>query len=927
MLFYNKRIIILYMKKTAVTKTVTKNVGKGKVTTTITTTTTTTTTKKTVASPSQPKAETKPMANWGNLKEVSGFVFLENEVPITEGTSSLGYQQLPKGYSLPTVKDYSDLLAALGPNAYDALLDPKGFAGKEGMNYMTNEKSYPGLTNGGDNKAWQFKALVLKNKSATIEDVASFFSKGAMLGKVVPMKEGYDFNSPVSGSITAPITVSVSDPKGVISVEWVFGDGGKATGLNASYQYKKCGEFEIEATIHFFGNIILKGKKKILVLETAAVGEDEIIDGVNYGKPVIIGKQIWLNKDVANAVNNEGKVVSLDQGKGPGPKGENDFGLSLVCAPPGWRLPTQKDFNQLIEAAGKTDQDRITFLLNKEGFNGKEEHYYIATDFLDENSPASLFIGKTKPSIEKRWKWANAYCSFFATRLIANEKYTLIANFTQNNVHVNEPFQFKFLNSNITNIEWEFEAGKTSKDKEPTYKYSTPGFKTVKVAVTLFGNRKITDEFEILLVGSDKDRKIEPSKIVVTKIADSVYNQSQVTICHSTASITPKNGGGYYACYRDNSSKKLIVKSFDESGKETGKEVALEDAFVIYVCAIPKGCIVLASTENQKLFITGIADNGSIIFTRNIINNGKDPVKVTEQVHFCDKEGNPHFGSNMMFNPDNGKVIYANKRVMTLFSHYNCFKLSPRDCHTGDCMLSFDLSGKDERCAWMWGVSHSVLNTMMYDGVKVMSASLGDAYPVNITIANNETVTTNGEIDGKAKKENMLCSKKLGSAVAGFIPGNHAGCTAGRIGSIVQIGNLYYLPYSRAPAKFIEGEGNTVDELAIIVYKQNLQILRTMKLGKGANIMTLKSCVYGKNILLLFAEEPSSKNVIGWPPHLNLANSKVVMMLVSTDGKILQREELKGVGMTSSDDIRVMGDGSIAWTWVDSSALKICKMP
>ena len=226
------------MKKAAAKKAVPKKVANAKASAALKADAKATSTKKAATSPLQPKIEGNPLHEWGKLKEVSGFVFLEKEVTITEGTGGLGYRQLPRGYSLPSVQDYTNLIASLGSNAYEVLLDPKGFAGKEGMNYMTNEKSFPDLHEGGDDRSWRFKALVLKNKKASVEDVSSFFGKGAMLGKVAPIKDGYDFNFPVSCSITAPIKVSVPDPTGVVSAEWAFGDGGKAAGLSASYQYK-----------------------------------------------------------------------------------------------------------------------------------------------------------------------------------------------------------------------------------------------------------------------------------------------------------------------------------------------------------------------------------------------------------------------------------------------------------------------------------------------------------------------------------------------------------------------------------------------------------------------------------------------------------------------------------------------------------------
>jgi len=44
-------------------------------------------------------------------------------------------------------------------------------------------------------------------------------------------------------------------------------------------------------------------------------------------------------------------------------------------------------------------------------------------------------------------------------------------------------------------------------------------------------------------------------------------------------------------------------------------------------------------------------------------------------------------------------------------------------------LISFDINGKDEKAVWMWGASHCMLNTMMHDGLNIMSAELGDAGP------------------------------------------------------------------------------------------------------------------------------------------------------------------------------------------------------
>ena len=56
--------------------------------------------------------------------------------------------------------------------------------------------------------------------------------------------------------------------------------------------------------------------------------EDEIHNGLNYGKPIRLFNQIWLTVDLPV---------------------EPDVYQSQVQIPPGWRLPSLKDFQELFE--------------------------------------------------------------------------------------------------------------------------------------------------------------------------------------------------------------------------------------------------------------------------------------------------------------------------------------------------------------------------------------------------------------------------------------------------------------------------------------------------------------------------------------------------------------------------------------------------
>ena len=69
----------------------------------------------------------------------------------------------------------------------------------------------------------------------------------------------------------------------------------------------------------------------------------------------------------------EGKEVSLVQGNGPGPDGENDFKLSEKNAPIMYKLPSKKDLQQLMKFAGETQKEQADFLKLKSGFNCQDK--------------------------------------------------------------------------------------------------------------------------------------------------------------------------------------------------------------------------------------------------------------------------------------------------------------------------------------------------------------------------------------------------------------------------------------------------------------------------------------------------------------------------------------------------------------------------
>ena len=100
--------------------------------------------------------------------------------------------------------------------------------------------------------------------------------------------------------------------------------------------------------------------------------EDEKYNGINYGKPIQIFNQTWLTLDVPV---------------------EPDVVRPKVEIPPGWRIPTLKDYEALIEMAGTKEKAHV-LLTHKNLLNMNKDFQYVTSDKVFENE----FNGYNKKS-------------------------------------------------------------------------------------------------------------------------------------------------------------------------------------------------------------------------------------------------------------------------------------------------------------------------------------------------------------------------------------------------------------------------------------------------------------------------------------------------------------------------------------------------
>ena len=137
--------------------------------------------------------------------------------------------------------------------------------------------------------------------------------------------------------------------------------------LVASHVFIESGEYEIGLEIELFSHRVFHLSRKVWVIDEILFGDEIIIDGINYGQPIKIGNQIWLDRDILSNKNYDGKEINLKRGKGPGLHGENSYIESIYSCPNGWRLPLKEEVETLLEYSGKNDEQRFYFFTSLEG--------------------------------------------------------------------------------------------------------------------------------------------------------------------------------------------------------------------------------------------------------------------------------------------------------------------------------------------------------------------------------------------------------------------------------------------------------------------------------------------------------------------------------------------------------------------------------
>ena len=645
--------------------------------------------------------------------------------------------------------------------------------------------------------------------------------------------------------------------------------------------------------------------------------QDVIIDGVNYGKPYNLGNLLFLQGD-----------FSVSPGI---------YYLTSSC-PKGYRLPTEDEYSTLIKILGSDAENKLS---NPNGFNIKKNVYYMTTTktYPDDTNGVqsdawkfqSLYYSGNSLSIE-------SYSTFFEREKMRGRcvqdisEDSLPVTITEKDLFTNIPTSLTMNTLTVKGHVWRTNGQistanpfKVIYSNQGCYLIEAWGINLIDKVVYYCKTINVLNSF-----GNENDSSFDINKVTVEDTGVKTYRVSGLFFSHAQAPVAPRANGGYYMVYTSNPDNTLHLR-YTTSSTSTVKEIELKiDGYPIDVIETDYGLAIYAvgAKDSDYSFILGIEkDTFKVRFNKTVMNNGHFPTMITEQITFYSSAEVPLFGMEAMHEPDNGKLAYGKGRLSLIFAHYNNFgaETAHRKDHTGDTLFTFDDNGEDVKYAWAWLTSHSLLQDQIYDGKYFVTASLGDAYPMGIKVCFIDGQTTTSTVDPyweKRVKHNSWCNEII------KLPGTMSGNSYGRMGGIIYLGDdIYAIIYSIKPTY-----SERTDIIGMLKFKFSKGVFEdiqkyTLLTGVASSLVNIRAVKYGNKILITYTLNSKSFGTTV-PREYNYLSDNMYYLLVRMDGTIANGPiKAKENQMNLSDTLRPMKDGSLLWTYVDSSDnLKIVKV-
>ena len=635
--------------------------------------------------------------------------------------------------------------------------------------------------------------------------------------------------------------------------------------------------------------------------------EKVVINDIDYGYPFHLGGVIVLQHPVVSG-------VQVFPHKCPAP----------------YRPPVKEELEAIF---ADLVADNYTFIFSEEGFN-------LTTN--------NVILTSTKP-VQEYWRW-------YGTKLDSTRPYEVVDLMTYwmaerlvtlcvkpdtqtqdividtLGVNKNHPTTFRVDENNIKGALWKVNL-EIFKTKELTQKYTDNECRLIEVWYITPGD-KVLYSCRAVQVGNlpyvNVATTFSPDKITTIETGLEILVQPSIVVTPSNGPIGPKLNGGFYLFYSLKKDSHLHVREYDNDFQIVVDYDLEIEGQPLDICATEWGFgIVYMVNTVRAVKVSGYYADKTERFTTILFNSGHNPKLPTEQIMFHTADGGLYYGTGAMYNPENAKITYGNGRFGITFGHFNNFGNGGEkmNYHQGDMIFSLDSNGDNGLIRDGFSSTHSLIQSIYFDGLNFITGALGDAYPRNIKACVLQPFSDGTTFDAFDKRYNRHGGKCY-DLHPDKMPGNELGNSCGRMGSVVFNGETYAIAYSIKPCSY----GGTLDEVGILTFNVVNGEIQNIKKNvipgiSAEHIVNVRSGKYGANILIMYINARRDFDIpaaqqIGYDHDMSY-------VLVDFSGKIVSGPfDAPTYLMNLNDDLKFLENGSLVWTSVyKEGLLKINYLP
>lgn len=591
---------------------------------------------------------------------------------------------------------------------------------------------------------------------------------------------------------------------------------------------------------------------------------DVIIDGQNYGKPIVIYPLIFLNATFPVSLDKYNRTLTVD-------------------CPEGYRSLQETDYIALLSSLGDSAYETLTKV---DGLNMKADRYYMTTTAVNkENSLQTLgFVGLTfeENTVSKK-TIENSEIDKMVGQCVQD---TLIKfNGLEKDISTTFPRKFSIDASNLKKsyviVDQEY-----SRPFQSVLYYPEEGCHTVEAwGINLLNHNLYTcrEIYSKYFWGSDVESSFTLSDFTKKALKAEVNMNDYLYDFRSTAPLVPGFNYHYYSIYTSSSDNHLhLIHGKDFSSSDIDDQDLKIEGHPLDIIEIDDRIVFYArSTENTGYsFLIGLEKETLEI---------KFNLTITEA--YSEK-------TNYSL-PPNGKLSYGKGRVALIFGYENKWGRTSAFITVDKNGENLKYGWKDQRTAFSFHYSH------FYDKRYFITASY---YQSKITISvvdveakgdyyNYET----GTVDDYKHYHYEITGKNTELTFAG----------------IVEIDNSFAIIYSSQ--EYSKNAKIIMDFFEL--KKENIVLQKTKIIDEeiSGNIKATRAVKYGKNILLSYMSQSSS--YFRSDKKTEIENkSDIFYSLINSEGEyVITPIKSNEKNMNFDDDLREMRDGSLIWTKVNDN--------